>query len=147
MSDKVEMISPYSFPGLRLKDLDIKKYTYLDKTKTAITLSEIMRIVANCCSLTVEDLVSDRRFRELADARKIYFYAAKLGTNSSLKKIGNEMGGRDHTTVIHGATEFEYRYKDDENFRKMAESVLKDLNLTYQCLTNIKHDKTRTKQK
>ncbi|HCJ10190.1 MAG TPA: chromosomal replication initiator protein DnaA, partial [Clostridiales bacterium] len=52
-------------------------------------------------SLSVDDLKSDSRVRRVAFPRQIAMYLCRELTNHSLPKIGEEFGGRDHTTVLH----------------------------------------------
>ncbi len=61
----------------------------------------IIEIVATSFQLTPADLKSGKRDRETALARQVAMYLIRQGTNSSLAQIGKELGGRDHSTVIH----------------------------------------------
>ena len=49
-------------------------------------------------------------------------------TNLSLKNIGKELGGRDHSTVIHSCNLIEEKIKQDSAFNRMMEKYIKDLN-------------------
>ena len=66
-----------------------------------ITISIIQDIVASYFNLRIEDLKSQRRTRNIAYPRQIAMYLSRKLTDMSLPKIGEEFGGRDHTTVIH----------------------------------------------
>jgi chromosomal replication initiator protein len=66
-----------------------------------ITLAEIQRSVARRYAVTVEDLKADSRVRRLAFPRQVAMYLCREMTSHSLPKIGEEFGGRDHTTVMH----------------------------------------------
>ena len=66
-----------------------------------ITLATIQRETANYFGLTVEDLGSSSRSRQLVNARQIAMYLCRELTELSLPKIGQAFGGRDHTTVMH----------------------------------------------
>ena len=48
------------------------------------------------------DIRSGRRAQHIVHARQVVFYVAREATNLSLPEIGRRMGGRDHTTVLHG---------------------------------------------
>ena len=52
-------------------------------------------------SLSIEDLCGTSRTRVLVTARQIAMYLCRELTDLSLPKIGEQFGGRDHTTVIH----------------------------------------------
>ncbi|MGE5397539.1 MAG: chromosomal replication initiator protein DnaA [Chitinophagales bacterium] len=66
-----------------------------------ITIEMIKETVSAYFSLKLGDLISKRRTRQLAFARQIAMYLARELTDNSLSIIGEEFGGRDHTTVLH----------------------------------------------
>ena len=66
-----------------------------------ITVSTIMAETAQYYGLTIEDLCSSSRSRQLVTARQIAMYLCRELTELSLPKIGQHFGGRDHTTVMH----------------------------------------------
>jgi chromosomal replication initiator protein len=66
-----------------------------------ITSALIMAQTAEYFNITLDDLCSKSRTRTLVTARQIAMYLCRELTDMSLPKIGAELGGRDHTTVIH----------------------------------------------
>ena len=66
-----------------------------------ITVSTIMGETARYFGLTIDDLCSSSRSRQLVQARHIAMYLCREMTELSLPKIGQHFGGRDHTTVMH----------------------------------------------
>ncbi len=66
-----------------------------------ITSATIMAQTAAYFGLTIEDLCSASRSRVLVTARQIAMYLCRELTDLSLPKIGQQFGGRDHTTVMH----------------------------------------------
>jgi chromosomal replication initiator protein len=66
-----------------------------------ITAATIMAQTAAYFGLTMEDLCGSSRSRVLVNARQIAMYLCRELTDLSLPKIGQQFGGRDHTTVIH----------------------------------------------
>jgi chromosomal replication initiator protein len=78
-----------------LKDL------FPDGREQEVSVQLIMQEVADYFSLTVEDLCSPSRSRQLVTARQIAMYLARELTEMSLPRIGKAFGGRDHTTVMH----------------------------------------------
>lgn len=66
-----------------------------------ITPSTIIKQTAEYFGLTIDELNSKSRTRTLVTARQIAMYLPRELTDMSLPKIGAELGGRDHTTVIH----------------------------------------------
>lgn len=68
---------------------------------SAISVNTIMAETGTYFGLTLEDLCSSSRTRQLVTARQIAMYLTRELTDLSLPKIGQAFGGRDHTTVIH----------------------------------------------
>ncbi|MGD8148754.1 chromosomal replication initiator protein DnaA [Ornithinimicrobium sp. Y1694] len=67
----------------------------------AITMPTIMAEVAEYFQIGVDDLCGTSRSRALVNARQIAMYLCRELTEASLPQIGQEFGGRDHTTVMH----------------------------------------------
>jgi chromosomal replication initiator protein len=78
-----------------LKDL------FPDGGNSDISVSLIMTETATYFGLTLDDLCSPNRTRQLVNARQIAMYLTRELTDLSLPKIGQAFGGRDHTTVMH----------------------------------------------
>ncbi|MGD6980123.1 MULTISPECIES: chromosomal replication initiator protein DnaA [Citricoccus] len=72
-----------------------------DEDAHEITAPTIINETAAYFNLTMDELVSKSRTRTLVTARQIAMYLLRELTEMSLPKIGQELGGRDHTTVIH----------------------------------------------
>ncbi len=68
---------------------------------TPITPAQVIEKVADSFQLTAPDLISRKRDRETALARQVAMYLIKQVTDCPLAQIGQELGGRDHSTVIH----------------------------------------------
>jgi chromosomal replication initiator protein len=66
-----------------------------------ITASTIMGQTASYFGLSIDDLCGTSRSRVLVTARQIAMYLCRELTDMSLPKIGQQFGGRDHTTVMH----------------------------------------------
>jgi chromosomal replication initiation ATPase DnaA len=66
------------------------------------SLDKLMNVVCNYCEVTVELVASETRKREVVFARHLFFFLATHITSHTLGEIGDHIGGRDHTTVIHG---------------------------------------------
>ncbi|WP_312856509.1 chromosomal replication initiator protein DnaA [Phytoactinopolyspora halotolerans] len=70
-------------------------------TGPEITAATIMAQTAGYFGLTIDDLQGTSRSRVLVTARQIAMYLCRELTDLSLPKIGQQFGGRDHTTVMH----------------------------------------------
>ena len=92
-----------------------------------ITISIIQDIVASYFNLRIEDLKSQRRTRNIAYPRQIAMYLSRKLTDMSLPKIGEEFGGRDHTTVIHAYEKISENLNTDESLQHTIEDITKKL--------------------
>ncbi len=86
-------------------DIDIAKKALKNilsgNYKKIITIPIIQKTVAKFYNLKVEDFKSRRRTQNIAFPRQIAMYLSRELTDTSLPSIGQEFGGRDHTTVMH----------------------------------------------
>ena len=85
---------------MSLAETVLKDYITHEDTPE-ITATDIMGQTAAYFGLTLEDLCGSSRSRTLTTARQIAMYLCRELTDLSLPKIGQEFGGRDHTTVMH----------------------------------------------
>lgn len=67
----------------------------------AISVERIQKVVAEHFNLRIEDMKTRKRTNAVAHPRQIAMYLCRELTDLSLPKIGDEFGGRDHTTVMH----------------------------------------------
>jgi Bacterial dnaA protein helix-turn-helix len=67
-----------------------------------ITVRLVVAATAAHFGIAAEDLLSDRRTQPLCRRRQIAMYVAHRTTGRSLVFIGHKLGGRDHTTILHG---------------------------------------------
>ncbi|MGL4453464.1 MAG: chromosomal replication initiator protein DnaA [Sarcina sp.] len=100
-----------------LKDIIANKGT------SDITVDTIQEAVANYFNLRVDDLKSQRRTRAISYPRQIAMYLSRKLTDMSLPKIGEEFGGRDHTTVIHAYEKISESYKTDEVLQNIINDI------------------------
>ena len=65
-------------------------------------IEQVMHIVSSNYNVSIDDLKSKRRISKITLPRQIAMYICRVYLNENLVKIGNEFGGRNHTTVMHG---------------------------------------------
>lgn len=66
-----------------------------------VSAAVISDVVARYYNITVEELKSNRRNKDISNPRQLAMYLCRVLLNMSLPQIGNEFGNRDHTTVMH----------------------------------------------
>lgn len=77
----------------------------VDDTVTEVTVDKVQQVVCEYFNIKSEDLSSSSRKRHISQARQIAMYMCRSLTNASLSSIGEQLGGRDHATVLHACTQ------------------------------------------
>ena len=70
--------------------------------------------------MPVEKVMSRDRTKEVALTRQVIMYLMREEANASLPQIGQMMGGRDHTTVMHACERVSALLQTDRNFRSQV---------------------------
>lgn len=86
--------------------------------KNNIPPSEVVEKVASYYNLKLSQLKGNKRDRILALPRQILYYILKVEIGIPLVEIGNMLGGRDHTTILHGVRKISELVSTDEHIRK-----------------------------
>jgi chromosomal replication initiator protein len=97
--------------------------------RTHITPSQVIEVVAKYYNISVPEIVSASRSKELVQPRQVAMYLIRQETDASLPEIGGLLGGRDHTTVIHGVERIKERLENEEQLRRDVMSVREQLYL------------------
>lgn len=92
-----------------------------------ITVDTIKEIVSKYFKIKLEDFNSKKRTRAIAYPRQIAMYLTRELTDLSLPKIGDEFGGRDHTTVIHACDKINTDLAKDANLKKKLDNIIEEL--------------------
>jgi chromosomal replication initiator protein len=88
-----------------------------------ITILEIQRTVGEHFSVKLEDFKAKKRTKSVAFPRQIAMYLSRELTDYSLPKIGEEFGGRDHTTVIHAHEKISKLMQTDLQLQKQMKEL------------------------
>lgn len=90
-----------------------------------ITCPLIQQVVAGYFKLRPEDLKAKKRTRAVAYPRQIAMYLTRELTDLSLPKIGDEFGGRDHTTVLHGCEKINQELQEDSTVQEIVNELIR----------------------
>ncbi len=85
---------------------------------TSVTVEEIIRSVAAFYGIDVPALCGQSRSKELVKSRHIAMFLARDLAGASLPQIGAAMGGRDHTTILHGVNKIAEEIEHDDGLRR-----------------------------
>ncbi|SCY62964.1 chromosomal replication initiator protein DnaA [Alkaliphilus peptidifermentans] len=92
-----------------------------------LNIATIKDVISKKFNIKLEDIDSKKRTRAIAYPRQIAMYITRELTDLSLPKIGEEFGGRDHTTVMHAHDKVLNDIKTDQNFKERIEDIIKEL--------------------
>ena len=93
------------------------------KPKKHLALDEIVKIIAGFYTIEPEKIYEKTRKKEIVYVRQIVMYILREYFNISYPAIGKEIGGRDHTTVIHSYERVVTNLKEDPNLQQEIEQI------------------------
>ncbi|MBM7704223.1 chromosomal replication initiator protein DnaA [Metabacillus iocasae] len=88
-----------------------------------ITIHDIQQVVGQHFNIKLDDFKAKKRTKSVAFPRQIAMYLSRELTDSSLPKIGEEFGGRDHTTVIHAHEKISKLVQTDAQLQKQIKEI------------------------
>ncbi|MEA2088675.1 MAG: chromosomal replication initiator protein DnaA [Patescibacteria group bacterium] len=95
--------------------------------KNPVNIKTLINLVSEFYNISNKDLLGACRKKNLVVPRQITMYLMREEIKSSYPSIGNEIGGRDHTTVIHGCEKIEKQLKTDETLKQDIEILTEKL--------------------
>ncbi|HIT48703.1 MAG TPA: chromosomal replication initiator protein DnaA [Candidatus Coprenecus stercoripullorum] len=95
--------------------------------KNDMSIERIKNTVCDYFGISSERLLSNSRKREIVQARQIAMYLSRNMTNTSLATIGNEIGGRNHATVLYACNTVCDLMDTDRTFRQYILDIEKKL--------------------
>ena len=111
--------------------LDIAKEQLSDSINASgngiVTVEIIQKVVSDYYNVSVDDLKSESRKKTLAIPRHIAIYLCRSLTEYSLMEIGEEFGGRDHTTVMNSISKIENQLKIDATINDTLKVLKKQI--------------------
>ncbi|MGF1541447.1 MAG: chromosomal replication initiator protein DnaA [Pleurocapsa sp.] len=88
----------------------------------------IINVVAEVLKVSPEELKGNSRRREISNARHIAMYLMRQHTDLSLPRIGEEFGGKDHTTVMYSCEKIAKQLKQDNQFSQIISQLSDRIN-------------------
>ena len=132
----IKVIAYHQFKNIQptLKTVKDILSDYISSIQTKLlTPKEIIEAVAKFYNITYKELISPSRKKELVWPRQIAIYLIREELNTSYPAIGNELGGRDHTTAMHAYNKIyqEVKEKGNEKIKQEIESIRQLFNNSY----------------
>ncbi|WP_312814755.1 chromosomal replication initiator protein DnaA [Sedimentibacter sp.] len=127
------LIRIYAYASLTNKkevnlELAQEALKHLISNNKKITINDIKEVIANYYNISIEDLVSKRKTKNIAYPRQIAMYIGRKLTDLSLPKLGEEFGGRDHSTVLHAYNKVEEDIENSQEVKKSVDDLISMLN-------------------
>jgi chromosomal replication initiator protein len=127
------LIRIYAYASLTNKkevnlELAQEALKHLISNNKKITLTDIKEVVANYYNVSLEELVSKKKTKNIAYPRQVAMYIARKLTDLSLPKLGEEFGGRDHSTVLHACNKVDEDMENSQEIKKNVDDLISMLN-------------------
>lgn len=113
-----KIIASHQFKGMEVSLNSVKEILndYVSNIQTkSLTAKEVVEATARFYNLSYKDIISKSRKKELVWPRQVAIFLIREELGSSYPAIGNELGGRDHTTAMHSYTKINQEIKDRGN--------------------------------
>jgi chromosomal replication initiator protein len=101
--------------GKEISMLDVRNYIKNNiKPKKTVAVKDVVKIIADFYNIKEESIYEKTRHKEVIRPRQIIMYVLREDFNISYPSIGQKLGGRDHTTVIHSCEKVKNDLKTDQ---------------------------------
>lgn len=129
------LVSLIAQSSLNRREIDIELAkevirNFVTQINKEITVGSIQELVADYFDLSVDKLAGKTRKRHIVIARQLSMYLAKNLTDKSLKAIGENFGGRDHSTVIYSCKTVQDLMETDLVFKDTVSELEKKIKLS-----------------
>lgn len=121
--NQIAMRTKYSQNVTYEQTEDILKALNININKE-INIDNIQKIVSDFYNITVNEMKSTKRNKEIVQPRQIAMYLARKLTDNSLPKIGKAFGNRDHTTVMHATDKISEKVDNDLNVHETIDVLI-----------------------
>ena len=98
-------------------------YRFVDKKQGNLSVDTIIRTVSEYFNVSSSDIRGKKRTKKIVMPRHISMYITRNMTELSTSEIGNEFGGRDHTSVIHALQKVEAELKMDMTLETVIQKI------------------------
>ena len=95
-----------------------------DKEFHAISIKEISKYITSKLGVPERLVRGKSRRQEIALARQVVMYLSRELTSLPLSKIGDQLGRRDHSTVVHACKLIEKKMNDNDSFKNQIDDYL-----------------------
>ena len=98
-----------------------------DNQPVPLTVERIISEVARTMGVRAEDIRSGKRSAPISRARQVAAYAVRHITSLPMENIGDEFGGRDHSSIVYAIQTVEKKMDTDPTFKHLVNDIIKNL--------------------
>ena len=118
------LLMQVSLKGKEPTLLDVRNYIKTSvKPKRTMAVKDVVKIVADFYNVKEESIYEKTRHKEVIKPRQVIMYLLREDFNISYPSIGQKLGGRDHTTVIHSCEKVKNDLKEDQGLSDEIEQL------------------------
>ena len=99
--------------------------TFSQPASGSISIETIQKVVADHYNISLSDIKSKKRNKKFVIPRQIAIYISRQLTEYSFPELGNEFGGRDHTTAMHSYEKVEEQLKTDSSLDTTIQMLIR----------------------
>lgn len=93
------------------------------KPKKMVSVNELIKIISSFYNIEEGGICDKSRRKEVVRPRQVVMYLLREDFNVSFPTIGEKLGGRDHTTVIHSCEKIKKDLKTDNNLAQQIQQI------------------------
>lgn len=107
---------------------EILQDIFQTRAEKAISLDDILHIVATLFHVRIADIKGDSRLQNIAQARQVAMFLAKELLSDSLSKIASGFGGKTHSTLLHAWKKVSEKMNADQKLKKQIDLAKQQIN-------------------
>ncbi|MCI8648611.1 MAG: chromosomal replication initiator protein DnaA [Anaerotruncus sp.] len=98
-----------------------------DNQPVPVTVERIIAEVGRTYGISPQDIRSNKRSAQISSARQVAIYIVRDITQMSMATIGEEFGGRDHSTIVYALQQVEKNMNNDLRYKETIEDIIKNI--------------------
>jgi chromosomal replication initiator protein len=125
----IRAVAYISISGLSMTVENLRLVLNPAVEKVEASAESVLMVVADVFGVSIDDLKGNSRRREISWARQVGMYLMRQHTDLSLPRIGEEFGGKDHTTVLYSCEKITQLKEKDPHLEQKLRQLSDRINL------------------